>query len=155
MFPVRYGLPPQCICVFRMVLTTNKDSFPIEHYLVGSCSGDVMGFLWGTDCPHTVSVCYAWFHNKQILFLIHHYPVWLCSGDVPCFLWGKKWICTLFIRDLVYSPPPLCRVVPIPPFHFCMPKELAKMEPSAGSINGDIDMRTSPPRFGEVPNLRE
>jgi hypothetical protein len=28
---VRYGLPTQCICVFRTVLTANSDCFPKQH----------------------------------------------------------------------------------------------------------------------------
>jgi hypothetical protein len=31
MFPVRYGLSTQCICVFRTVLTAKSDCFPTQH----------------------------------------------------------------------------------------------------------------------------
>jgi hypothetical protein len=53
MFPVRYELNKlklyilrtQCICVYRMVLTTNSDCFPKQHYPVGLCTGEVMCLL--------------------------------------------------------------------------------------------------------------
>jgi hypothetical protein len=67
MFPSMYNqyiLPTKCICVFRMVLTINSESFPKHHYPVWLCSGDIICFLWGANYafwPHSVSVCSVWF----------------------------------------------------------------------------------------------
>jgi hypothetical protein len=36
-------MPIECICMFRVVLTTNRD------YFLDLCAGDVLGFLWGTN----------------------------------------------------------------------------------------------------------
>jgi hypothetical protein len=51
-FPVRYELyilPTQCICVFRMVLTTNRDHFPKQHQPAGLCNGVSLRFLSGAN----------------------------------------------------------------------------------------------------------
>jgi hypothetical protein len=68
MSPVRYGLPTQCICVFRMVLTINSVCFPKQYSPVGICIGAVMcsceistgSYILHTSTPLTFSKPYIY-----------------------------------------------------------------------------------------------
>ena len=52
-----YVLPTQCIYVFCMDLRTNRNYFPIQHYLTGFYKRDEVCLLRGTDWVFMYNSC--------------------------------------------------------------------------------------------------